>query len=72
LLLEPFGSKERDSDLGRIQSPASPDEPDIEVESSGSVSKASDGFAIYGDAMLVDFFMERLAKSDDVIMAFEF
>ncbi len=36
------------------------------------MSKVSDGFALYRNAMLVDFFMKRLAKSDDVIVACEF
>ena len=70
LFSKAVGAEERDSGLSSIQTPASPYQPDIEVQRSRRMSKTRDRFPLHWDPVSVDLLMERLAKRNDVLVDF--
>lgn len=68
LLVKALGPEERYPGLMAVDGPPSPDEPDVEVQRSRSVSKTSDSFPLHGDAVLVDLVMQCFAERDGVIV----
>jgi len=70
LLTEPLRPEERDPGLGHIDRPGSPYQPSIEVQSPWGMGKTSNGFPFQGNAMLVNFFVKRLADGDGVGLNF--
>ena len=54
--------------MGSIQGPASPYQPDVEVQGSGGVSKTGNRFPLHRNPVLVDLLVKRLAESNYVVV----
>jgi hypothetical protein len=67
-LVKALGPEERYPGLMVVDDPTSPDQPDVEVQRSRSVSKTSDGFPLDGNAVLVDLVVKRFAECNGILL----
>ncbi len=66
LIPETASRKERDGNFSRLDYPALPSNPHIEIEDTGRVGQRNHHFALHGHAMPVDFAVEGFAEGDRI------